>query len=295
MEVKHFKLISTISAVGSLTKAADKLFLTQSALSHQLKEIEEQLGTRVFNRVNKKLVLTDAGRVFLNSSSVILAEINKVRSEIKRQVNGESGTITLTTECYTCYHWLPRVMRNFNNEFPSVEVRLNTSQIKKPIEKLLAGKVDIAIVYRKPFDKNIQYTDLFTDDVVGLVPVNHPLANRQFLSPSDFNDAHFITQYANFEETSFYENFLKTDKIKPKKLTYIQLTEAALEMVKEGIGITAMAKWLVKPYIDPAKIKVMKLGSRGLKRRWYIASLKKTDPSKFLNRFIEHLKAQIPM
>jgi len=294
MEVKHFKLISAISQVGSLTKAADKLFLTQSALSHQLKEIEEQLGTKIFNRINKKLVLTEPGKIFLDSSGVILDEISKVRAEIKQHIGGESGKITLTTECYTCYHWLPKIMKNYNRDFPNIEIRLKT-QVRNPLEQLLAGKIDVALVYHKLTDKNIEYIDLFTDDVVALVSVNDPLASKQFLIPKDFSESHFITQNRNFEETSFYENFLKDGKIKPKKLTYIQLTEAAIEMVKEGLGITAMAKWVIKPYLDNNRVRVLKLGTRGLKRKWYVATLKSPGSPRFIKNFVEQLKSQISL
>jgi LysR family transcriptional regulator for metE and metH len=295
MEVKHFKLVLAIAELGSLTRAADKLCLTQSALSHQLKEIEEHLETRIFDRVNKKLVITDAGRTFLNSSSVIMDEIGKVRAAINRQIKGETGTIRLTTECYTCYHWLPRIMKSFQTEYPSVEVRLNTNMRIRPLDQLLAGKVDVAIVYNKTLNKNIEYTDLFTDDVVGLVPVNHPLTSKSYLSAGDFLDTHFITQYANFEETSFYEHFLKADRIKPKKLTYIQLTEAAVAMVTEGLGITAMANWAAKPYVDLSRVKVMKLGPKGLKRRWFVATLKRAENPKYMRRFTEQLRNQIPL
>ncbi len=294
MEVKHFKLVSAIAEQGSLTKAADKLFLTQSALSHQLKEIEDQLGTRIFDRVNKKLLITGAGQTFLNSSTVILEEIGKVKAAINRQIRGETGTLRLTTECYTCYHWLPRILKSFHSEYPGVEVRLNTNQRTRPLDLLLAGKVDVAIVYRRIPDKNIAYTDLFTDDVVGLVPAKHPLAAKSYLVPADFLDTHFITQNSSFEDTSFYQQFLKTDRIKPKKVTYMQLTEPAVAMVTEGLGITAMAKWVVKPYIDHSRVKEMKLGAKGLKRKWYTASLR-TNGSAFISRFIEQLRNQIPL
>jgi LysR family transcriptional regulator for metE and metH len=295
MDVKYFKLVNTIANVGSLTKAAEKLFLTQSALSHQLKEVEEQLGTPIFNRINKKLVLTEAGKLFLNSSGIILAEINKLKSDIKQQMTGESGMIRLTTECYTCYHWLPKILKDYSKEFPSIDIRLNTSQVKNPLSLLLEGKVDIAVVYGKTIDKNIQYIDLFNDDIVALVATDSPLATKRFLSHDDFSKENFVTQNKNFEATYFYEAFLKTHLIKPKKLIYIQFTEAVVEMVKEGLGITVLAKWLVQPYINQNKVTALKLGSKGLKRKWYLATLKKGNQTKFMNRFVEHLKLGIPI
>src|SRR4051812_12842535 len=155
MEVKHFKLITTVAQTGSLTKAADVLFLTQSALSHQLRDIEAQVNTKIFVRLNKSLVLTHAGKALLDSSNVILNEINKVTRELNAIHSGTSGIIRISTECSTSYHWLPRILKAYQNEFPKIEIRLNTSGTTPPVELLLESKIDLALVYRKQKDKSI--------------------------------------------------------------------------------------------------------------------------------------------
>ena len=293
MELKYFKLIATIVAEGSLARAADKLFLSPSALSHQLKEIENQLNTKVFHRINKNLVLTEVGKLLLASSSIILSEVDRVTNEIHKQVKGESGIIRLGTECNTCYHWLPPILKLHQGAFPNIEFRLETNGTIAPLDLLLNGKIDLAIVYRKNKDKNIIFKELFTDDVVALIPVAHPLSKKKYLSPKDFKEETYITHSNELQESIFFEQFLRPAHIIPKKVMYIQLTEAVLEMINEGLGITVMANWLIKPYIDPTKITLIKLGRLGLKRKWYIATLKNELQSNPLIRFVELLKENI--
>ena len=295
MELKYFKLIATIVAEGSLAKAADKLFLTPSALSHQLKEVESQLNTKVFHRINKSLILTDIGKLLLESSTIILPEIDRVTNEIIKQVKGESGVIRLGTECNTCYHWLPQILKLHQEEFPNIEFRLETNGTVAPLELLLKGIIDLAIVYRQSNDKNIIFSELFTDDVIALIPIHHPLANKQYLTPEDFIEETYITHSKVLQESIFFEQFLRPKQITPKKVMFIQLTEAVLEMVNEGLGITVMANWLINPYIDSNKIKKVKIGKYGLKRKWYLATLKNEFQSIPLQRFAALLQENITL
>jgi len=289
MEVRHFKLIATIADAGSLTRAAERLCLTQSALSHQLKEIEGQLQTKLFDRVNKRLVLNGAGNILLRSSRSIIELIEKTRKDINRHLVGETGEIRLSTQCYTCYHWLPEIIKKFQSEYPNVEITIRTNGPKRPIEEVLAGKLDLAIVYTKLENRNLEYTELFTDELVAVVPSSSPLSAKAFLKPTDFVDQAFYTASPNFEEGKFNVDFLKASNVRPKKVVYVQLTEAILQMVRAGLGITVITKWLMKPYLGDQGLTVVRLGRSGLKRRWYVGTLSNDRPA-YISAFIRHIK-----
>jgi len=290
MEVRHFKMVIAIAEAGSVTAAAEKLFLTQPALSHQLKEIETQLGCQLFTRTNRKLVLTTAGKAFLNSSYLVVNEVGKLQSDIKRILTGETGRIRLATESSTCYHWLPRILKQFQEEFPNVEVQLNTSDVNQSLTMLIAGKVDVAIVHRKQTEKNIEYIDLFEDEVVALIPLADAMSAKKFLEPDDFRNITYITHSKSFDESAFFETFLKPHKVLPKKVIYIQLTEAVVEMVKEGMGVAVMANWLAMPYFDSHKLQPVRITRAGLKRAWYIATLKSNNRPRYIESFIQQTR-----
>jgi len=185
------------------------------------------------------------------------------------------------------------ILKLHQEEFPNIEFRLETNGSVAPLELLLKGKIDLAIVYRKSENKNIVFRELFRDDVVALIPINHPLSKRKYLNPKDFEKETYITHSKVLQESIFFEQFLHPHNITPRKVMFIQLTEAVIEMINEGLGITVMAKWLITPYIDSDKIKMVKIGKFSLKRKWYISTLKNELQSIPLRRFVKILKENI--
>ena len=120
LEVRHLQLVAAVAAVGSLTRAGDQLHLTQSALSHQLRDVESRLGAALFLRVGKRLVLTPAGDRLLSSATDILERLRQTEHDIREMGRDHAGTLRITTECYTCYHWLPPVLLRYRRRFPRV-------------------------------------------------------------------------------------------------------------------------------------------------------------------------------
>src|SRR5689334_14501942 len=123
-EMRHLQLIRAIAEAGSLTQAGLALHLTQSALSHQLRDIESRLGVQLFTRAGRRLILTAAGHALLETANDVIAQIERTEDAIRQQAKGEQGLLRITTECYTCYHWLPTVLRHYQRAHPRVEVRI---------------------------------------------------------------------------------------------------------------------------------------------------------------------------
>jgi LysR family transcriptional regulator for metE and metH len=166
LEIRHLKLIAAIAETGSMTRAGNCLHLTQSALSHQLRDVEEQLGVPLFERGNRKMTLTPAGRRLLESARTVIAELESAQQEIKaRKVVGQ-GLIRLSTECYTVYHWLPARLKLFQRKFPSVEFQLVVEATDNPFEALLEGQLDVAIACTQMRNRKIRYTPLFEDEML---------------------------------------------------------------------------------------------------------------------------------
>src|SRR5215213_6078616 len=166
LEVRHLRLVTSVVDVGSLTRAADQLHLTQSALSHQLRDIESRLGAPLFLRVGKRLVLTPAGERLLVSARDILQRLEQTEEDIRRMGREHAGVLRLTTECYTCYHWLPPLLMRYRRKFPRVEVRIDVEATRHPIEMLLAGKIDLAIVSSRVADRRLVSKKVFADELV---------------------------------------------------------------------------------------------------------------------------------
>src|SRR5262247_1188619 len=166
LDIRHLKLIVAITEEKSVTRAGERLHLTQSALSHQLRDIEERLGTPLFLRMNKRMLPTQAGERLLVTARQVLDDLKRAEEDVARMASNKQGALRISTECYTCYHWLPDILKEFDRKFPGIEVHIILEATRQPIQALLDGKLDLAIVSSTPRDKHLRYQPLFKDEVV---------------------------------------------------------------------------------------------------------------------------------
>jgi LysR family transcriptional regulator, regulator for metE and metH len=293
MEIRHLRLIKAIVEEGSITKAIDKLYLTQSALSHQLKEAEYQLGTKIFLRESKKLILTKAGEKLYKVATEVLEKLSDTEKEIKQMIFGEIGEIRISTECYSSYHWLPSVLKQFRVLYPNIDVKIVMEATHYPLQKLLANVLDIAIVSDTIKDENIKYLELFQDEMVMVVSENHAWTNKKFVVAEDFINEHLLIHSLPLETVTIHQFLLAPANVTPKKITPLPLTEASIEMIKADMGIMAMAKWALQPYLRNNSIKAIKIGKNGLKRKHYIAVMNNKIYPDYFNHFIAFLQTEI--
>lgn len=294
MEIRYLRLIKAIVEEGSITRAIDKLHLSQSALSYQLKEAELQLGTPIFYRRNKKLILTPVGKKLYSTAKNVLKEIDVTETEIRKLITGENGVIRISTECYTSYHWLPSVLKRFNNEFPNVEIRIVFEATHKPLEKLIDGELDIAITSNPDIKNNVEYTELFTDEMFAVVSPHHPWAQKNYVEAEDFKDVKLIIHSLPLETVSIFRNLLTPRGIKPKDLIELPLTEASIELVKANMGVIVMANWALAPYRNE-KIKTIKVNKQGFFRQQYLARMQDREYPLYFDYFIKFLREEIKL
>ncbi|MCO5946659.1 LysR family transcriptional regulator [Mucilaginibacter flavidus] len=293
MEIRHLRLIKTIADEKGITKSLDKLFLTQSAVSHQLKDIEERLGVKIFYRTKSQWALTKEGKILYQTANTVLTEINKANEQINELRLGHAGIIRISTECYTNYHWLPAFMVKMKVLYPNIEVKIVMEATHKPLQKLLNSELDIGITSDPMADKSIRYIELFKDEVMAVVPTGHPLAGRKYLTAEDFANQPLIIHSYPLETVTVHKHFLKESKIQPQEIIAIPLTEVALEMVKAGMGIMTMPKWALKPFASSSLLKLVPIGPKGLIRTHYVAIRHEDSAKKHLKDFIENLKEEL--
>ncbi|HUH19593.1 LysR family transcriptional regulator [Albibacterium sp.] len=294
MEIRYLRLIKAIVEEGSITRAMDVLHLSQSALSYQLKEAELQVGTLVFYRRNKKLILTPVGKKLYAVANKVIKELDSTESEIKKMMNGENGVIRISTECYTSYHWLPAVLKKFKSEFPNVEIEIVFEATHRPIEKLIEGELDLAITSNPEQIDQIEFVQLFSDEMLAVVCNNHPWANREYVEAEDFQDVSLIIHSLPLDTVSIFRTQLTPKGIKPKKLIVLPLTEASIELVKANMGVIVLANWALQPYLND-EIKAIKINPEGFFRQQYIARIRDRDYPVYFDYFIKFLREEIKL
>ena len=270
--------------------AGRRLHLTPSALSHQLRQAEGLLGTTLFQRRHRRLLLTAAGERFLDSARKVLAEIDRAEAGARRG-EGEQ-LIRLSTGCYTVYGWLGRALLRFADTHPDVEVRVVLEATQRPLEALLDGSLDLALTSTEPGHPRLVDIPLFRDELVLVVPVGHRLADRSSVRPEDLAGERLLTYDAPREELDVFRKFLWPGGVEPARTQRVPLTEAMVELVAAGVGVTALATWALKP--DDAKIRILKLGPRGVQRVWRAVHLRTRAGLGPIQQFVSVVRGLLP-
>jgi LysR family transcriptional regulator for metE and metH len=291
LEIRHLRLVAAVAEHGSLTRAGRDLHLTQSALSHQLLDLEGRLRTRLFLRLGKRMVPTVAGLRLLGAARQALPLLTEVEEDLRRLASGRESLLRLSTECYTCYHWLPGVLERFRERFPRVEVQVVADATRHPVPALLDGRIDLAILYTAERDERLAYRPLFTDELCVVTAPGHRLAGRTYVRAEDFAAENVVMYPMNESESTLFQEVLRPAGVRPARVTSIQLTEGIVELVKAGHGIAVLARWAVAPHLDAGVLQAVRLTRNGYHRQWSAATVRQPTPPEYLAAFTELLAA----
>jgi LysR family transcriptional regulator, regulator for metE and metH len=288
LEVRHLRLLAAIAEEGSVTEAGRRLHVTQSALSHQLRDAEERLGAALFLRLGKKMVLTPAGEKLLVSARKVLEELHGAEAQIEGLSGGTLGVVRVSTQCYTCYHWLPLLLKRFHAKFPRVDVDIVLEATERPVDFLLAGKLDVAVITRPPRSKNLRLTPTCEDELMIVVAPKHRLASSNHVEPRDLAEETILC-YPPKEESTLLTTVLQPAGIEPQRVVPIPLTESIIDMASAGLGVAFLARWAIAGYLQAGRVVARPLGKNGFRRQWYAATLRSGPAALYLTEFVNLL------
>ena len=291
LDIRHLRLLLAVAEEGTLTRAASRLHLTQSALSHQLREAEKSVGRPLFLRGPRRMTLTAAGDRLLRSARTVLDELGAAELEIGGFRRESEGTLRLATECYTCYHWLPSALATFEKSHPQVDVQIVAEATRRPLPALLEGALDVAIVCGAVRNASLKLTPLFRDEMVAVVPAGHRLGRSRFISAADFAPATSSTYAAPREDLTIFREVLGPAGVRPRRWIPMEITEAIVELVKAGQGVSVMARWAAEPYAAGGKLVLRRLTEKGIGRLWSAATRRHKTAPLYLAGFVEALLA----
>ncbi len=271
LEVRHLKAIQALAETGSVTLAATRLHLTQSALSHQLTSLENYLETPLFERQQRPLKLTVAGELLLQLARRILPELEHTRQTILRLKESPMvRDLRIAVECHTCYDWLMPAMDCYREHHAEVELDLVAGFHINPLLLLVEQQADVVIVSEAKKQLGIAYFPLFSYEIVALIARQHSLATNEYLVAADFADVTLITYPVPDAKLDLIQRVLKPAGINPMRRT-AELTIAILQLVASRRGIAALPRWAVQPYLERDYVKARAIGAQGLWGELYAA------------------------
>ena len=292
IDIRDFQMVVAIAASGSVTRAAGELHRTQSAVSHQLRGIEARLGTPLFLRLGKRMVVTAAGERVLVTARRVLEDIRATEEDVRRLGAREAGVLRVCAQCNTGYHWLPPLVDVFRRRHPEIEVTLAVECTLRPVEALLEGKLDIGIVTQSIRHDHLRVRPLFADEHAAIVAPDHPFAKRAFVGPEDLVSERLLLYSSSPEDSFTIQNILRPAGVMPQRVSFIMLTEAILEMVKARLGISVMQTWAIEPALRAGDVRAIPITALGIHRQWRAATLKAAGSVAHVDAFIDLLASR---
>ena len=294
LDSRHLRVVGEVARAQSVTRAADRLNVTQSAVSHQLREIEDRLGTALFLRSGRRMLPTPAGLVLLRTADKVLDEISGAEAAVMQMARQGGGEFRVCTQCHTGYHWLPPLLEQVRQGFPHVDVRIAVEHTTRPIAALLDGKLDLAIVNHVPRDKRLRAQPLFRDEQAVIVHPAHPFATRKYVTARELGAERLLLYSPSLEESFAVREVLRPAGIEPRNVSFVQLTEAILEMVKARLGVTVLPTWSIAPALAAGAVTAVRITPTGVHRQWSAVSLAAAAPSRFVAQFLQLLQEHAP-
>ena len=240
------------------------------------------------------MVPTDAGASLLAVAQRVLADLDQMETAFHAGDHASAaGTIRITTQCYTCYHWLPRIIADFSKEWPDVSIHIVPEATRTPHEAVSDARVDVAIVYDHIDAGSLQYTPLFDDELVAVVSPSHAFAKSDRVHPSELRGQHLILYDTPPSDSFVFRHILGPDNVVPTKVSRLPLTEAILEMVRANIGISILARWAVAPQLASGHLVGVPLDTAAARRRWSAARRIGGLHPRFENAFVALLSGAL--
>ncbi len=268
LETRDLRLVQAIAEAGGVTRAGRILHLSQSAVSHQLKDLETRLGLSLFDRRGRGVQMTRAGKRLLDLSREVLEPIARAEHELRSGLGATSRNLRISTECQTAYYWLPQVLGAFSAEHPDVVLRIVPEATEDPLRALADGELDLVFGFIPPKQRQFAFTPLFDDELVAVLPPMHPLARRPFIDGSDLvNETLFLPEVSRAVRDHVRGALFPAGKRFPK-VTRVPLTEVIVELVKARQGVSVLANWGVSLAAGRKEVATVRLTRRGLRRKW---------------------------
>ena len=287
IEFRHLRTIKAIHEAGGLAKAADLLNTTQSALSHQVKGLEDQAGVELFVRRSKPLKLSAAGTRLLRLAEQVLPQIEATVAEFTGLRNGHSGRMHIAIECHACFEWLFPVLEHFRRDWADVDVDIRPGLAFDALPALMKEEVDLVVSSDPEEIAGVEFIELFDYAPVFVASKDHPLAQKEYIEASDFRGETLITYPVERSRLDVFSQLLIPAKVEPAAVRQAELTAVILLLVASNRGVSVLPDWVVREVKYSSDYVTRPLTKNGLTRRLYAAIRSEERDKPYMQRLTE--------
>lgn len=290
LEIRHLRTLSALRSAGSLVRAAQLLNLTQSALSHQIKLLEERYGAPLFERKSMPIGFTAIGSRLLQLADLLLPEVDQAERDVSRLSQGDQGQLRVALECHTCFDWLMPVMDAFRQRWPEVEIDLVSGFHSEPADLLRSGAADLVI--GSDYGPDFATFPLFRYEILVVMAQKHRLAAQRRLSAADFAGETLITYPVPEQRIDLIREVLAPANIRFERRS-AELTVAILQLVASRRGVAALPNWAIKNYVDYDYVIARPVGEHGLWSDLFVSVPAQLRHSAYVADFVGVIREQV--
>lgn len=287
IERVHLEIIRAVHELGSVTAAAESLYVTQPALSHSIRKLEDTLKLRIWTREGRSLQLTQGGEYLLSVAKRLLPQFERAEQQLQRFAQGERGTMRIGMECHPCYQWLLKVAAPFLDAWPGVDLDVIQKFQFGGIDALFGHDIDVLVTPDPLKKQGLTFEPVFDYEQVLVVSKAHPLRNATYVEPEQLVDETLITYPVSIDRLDVFNRFLTPAGVIPKRHKLIETTDIMLQMVACGRGVAALPRWLVMEQKQRFDLFPIRLGKKGIAKQIYLGLRKEDAKVDYMKAFVE--------
>ncbi|MGO3712065.1 LysR family transcriptional regulator [Alcaligenes aquatilis] len=287
LERIHLAVVQQVDKQGSLTAAAGVLHVTQSALSHTMRKLEQQLGTEIWRREGRNLQLTQAGQYLLAVANRVLPQLDLAEERLGQFAQGERGSLRIGMECHPCYQWLLKIVSPYLSAWPDVDVDVKQKFQFGGIGALFGYEIDLLVTPDPLYKPGLKFEPVFDYEQVLVVNKDHALANVDYAKPKDLDREVLISYPVDIDRLDIYNQFLLPAGIAPRRHKAIETTDIMMQMVASGRGVAALPRWLVQEYAEKLDVVPVRLGKHGIAKQIFLGMRETEAVIDYLQAFMD--------
>lgn len=292
LDLRHLKTIKAIHDAGGMARAAEVMNITQSALSHQMKGLEDQAGVELFVRRSKPLKLSAAGQRLLRAAERILPEIDALTDEFRALRSGRSGRLHIAIECHACFDWLFPVLEQFRHAWPEVDVDIRPGLAFDALPALMREEVDLVISSDPEELKDVTFNPLFDYSPTFVASSQSPLAAKAFVVAEDFRDQTLLTYPVDRSRLDIFSTLLTPAKVEPRAVRQVELTAVMLLLVASGRGVAVLPDWVLRDVKYQPDYITRRVTEQGVVKRMYAATRADDATQPFIAHFLKLARSE---
>jgi LysR family transcriptional regulator for metE and metH len=311
VEIKHLKTLETLAKAGNIRKTAEMLFVSQSALSHQIKELELRLNTSLFIRNTSPVEFTPQGEILLQLAQMVLPKVTEAMSQLKND-NSVAIQLNLAIACHACFQWLLPITQAFSQQYPDLTVEFVEQVFPTQQDNIIETKVDILFTDEKILSDGFSYHPLGKYEVVAVLAKQNNLTNKNFLTAKDFSQQVLLTYPVKTDQLDVFKLFLnkvpnekcnkelkkEPNKLnvtkgihQPKAIKQVANSHMILQMVAANMGIATLPNWLVNSLTKQSLVQTKRIGEHGIYKTLYARYRTENKLTDIMEQLIPQAKA----